>query len=121
LLASGSEKARAFVTLEDWANDGPPLPGAAARELFEDFSAHDLPGTGAWRVGGRTIDPAALPCPALHIRSTTDRIVPAASAPPGGHRVELALGHVGMIVGGRAREALWEPLDAWVSNPDPAR
>lgn len=112
----GSDEARNFVMLEDWANDGPPIGAAAARELFEDLFARDLPGAGAWRVGGKTIDPAALPCPALHISSTTDKIVPVASAPPGGDRLDFALGHVGMVVGSRAAEVLWEPLDGWLSR-----
>ncbi len=118
-MQPGSAQARAFVTLEDWANDGPPIGQAAAREMFEDFFALDLPGSGRCQVGAEPIDPAALPCPAFHIISTTDRIVPAASAPRGGERLELALGHVGMVVGRRAREALWEPLEAWLSRPLP--
>jgi polyhydroxyalkanoate synthase len=114
-------KARSFVQLEDWANDGPPIGAAAARELFEDFLAEDVPGAGAWKLGGRIVDPLALPCPTFHILSTVDRIVPAASAPMGGERLELALGHVGMVVGSRARELLWEPLDAWLSQKRPDR
>jgi polyhydroxyalkanoate synthase len=39
----------------------------------------------------------------------------------GGERLELALGHVGMVVGSRARELLWEPLDAWLSQQRPDR
>jgi polyhydroxyalkanoate synthase len=111
-MAGGSEEARAFVTLEDWANDGPPLPFAAARELFEDLFGADSTGRGEWRLA----DPGALPRPLLDIVSTTDRIVPAASASGAGERLELAQGHVGMVVGGRAREALWEPLADWLSR-----
>ncbi len=108
------EPARAaFVALEDWANDGPPLPLPAARELFELFYAADATGTGAWLAR-----PEALPCPQLHIVSTSDRIVPAASAPGGGERLELAQGHVGMVVGSAAEAMLWEPLARWLS---PAR
>ena len=110
------EEARNFVALEDWANDGPPIAVAAARELFEDLFGRDLPGTGAWRVGGEAIDPAALRLPVLEIVSTTDRIVPAASAAQVGERLELEQGHVGMIVGRRAREVLWAPLAAWLSR-----
>jgi len=110
------EDARIFVALEDWANDGPPLAVAAARELFEDFFSRDLPGAGAWRVAGKAIDPAAPGLPVLEIVSTTDRIVPAASAMGVGERLDLAQGHVGMIVGRRARETLWEPLAAWLSR-----
>ena len=110
------EKAREFVTLEDWANDGPPLAAAAARELFEDFFSDDRPGRGEWRIAGDKADPAALACPVLDIVSTVDRIVPAPSAAAAGERLELALGHVGMVVGSRGREALWEPLDRWLSR-----
>jgi polyhydroxyalkanoate synthase len=116
-LAPESEAARAFVTLEDWANDGPPLTAAAARELLAGFFGADVPGTGQWRVGGAPVDPAALACPLLDIVSATDRIVPAASATGAGQTLRLALGHVGMIVGGQAREALWTPLAGWLSHP----
>jgi polyhydroxyalkanoate synthase len=107
-------KAEEFVALEDWANDGPPLAAAAARELFEDFFAADLPGRGEWRIAGSAADPGALPF--LNIVSTVDRIVPHESAAPAGERLDLALGHVGMVVGSRAPEALWEPLSAWLSR-----
>jgi polyhydroxyalkanoate synthase subunit PhaC len=109
-------EAETFVRLEDWANDGPPIPEAAAREMFESLFAADLTGAGRWRVGGAIADPAALGVPLLNIVSTTDRIVPAATAVRAGERLDLALGHVGMVVGSRAREALWEPLEGWLSR-----
>lgn len=108
--------ARSFVRLEDWANDGPPLTRGAARELFIDLFTHDLPGNGLWRVGGTLIDPAKLAMPVLEIASTTDHIVPAATTPGIGKRIDLSLGHVGMIVGGRAKSSLWEPLARWLSQ-----
>ncbi|HEX8583374.1 MAG TPA: alpha/beta hydrolase [Allosphingosinicella sp.] len=115
-LEPGSDKGKTFVTLEDWANDGPPLGEAAAREMFEGFFAADLPGRGAWTVAGQTVDPAALPCPLFNIVSATDRIVPEDSAPRAGETLRLQQGHVGMVVGSRARESLWEPLAAWLSR-----
>jgi polyhydroxyalkanoate synthase len=108
--------ARTFVMLEDWANDGPPLSEAAAREMFEDLFGDDLTGTGRWKVAGATIDPESLAVPLLNIVSTTDRIVPAATALRAGERLDLALGHVGMVVGSRARPLLWEPLAGWLSR-----
>jgi polyhydroxyalkanoate synthase len=113
--------ARSFVRLEDWANDGPPLTRGAARELFLDMFAGNLPGKGRWQVGGISIDPATLRPPVLEIASTTDHIVPAASTPGIGKRIDLALGHVGMIVGSRARSCLWEPLAAWLSQTPSGR
>lgn len=108
---------RAFVRLEDWANDGPPLTRGVARELMLDLYLDDRTGSGGWQVGGRTIDPQSLSMPILEITSTSDRIVPAASAAGIGERLDLSLGHVGMIVSGRARAASWEPLARWLSQP----
>ncbi|WP_233222027.1 alpha/beta fold hydrolase [Allosphingosinicella deserti] len=113
-LDGGSVEAEAFVLLEDWANDGPPIGGAAARELFEDLFAADLSGRGAWRIGDAPVIPADLPMPLLNIVSTVDRIVPAASATDAGERIEIDKGHVGMVVGGSARTSLWEPLRDWL-------
>lgn len=115
-MPPASAEARAFVTLEDWANDGPPIAAAAAREMFEDFVGADLPGRGEWHVAGRAVDPAGLPCPLLNIASTSDRIVPHASAITTGERLDLAQGHVGMIVGSQAKACLWKPLAAWLSS-----
>jgi polyhydroxyalkanoate synthase len=116
-MEAGSREAAAFVSLEDWANDGPPLGEAAARELFEDFLLADLPGSGKWRIGDRRIMPESLTAPLFNIVSMNDRIVPIETAIASGERLALGQGHVGMIVGSHAREALWEPLDAWLSRP----
>ena len=113
------EATRLFVALEDWANGGAPLTPAAGREMAEDFFRDDLPGSGRWRVAGKAIDPAVLACPLLDIVSSTDRIVPAASAVSGmghGEAMTLGLGHVGMIVSGRARETMWQPLAQWLAR-----
>ncbi len=115
-LDPASDAAQNFVALEDWANGGAPLTLEAGREAFERLFGTDLPGNGGWRVGGRTIDPAALSCPLLDIVSLSDRIVPATTSTGLSDRLELGAGHVGMVVGGRAREQLWQPLAAWLSQ-----
>lgn len=114
-----AEATRLFVALEDWANGGAPLTPAAGREMAEDFFRDDLPGSGRWRVAGKIVDPTALACPLLDIVSSTDRIVPAASAVSTlgvGEAMVLGLGHVGMIVSGRARRTLWQPLAQWLAR-----
>ena len=113
------EAAASFVALEDWTNDGPPVGYRAAREMFEDLFGADRPGSGCWQVGGEVIDPASLPCPLLNIVSTSDRIVPHASAMSAGERIDLARGHVGMVIGSRAKEELWLPLASWLSRVSP--
>ena len=115
-LHPDSAEAHAFVTLEDWANDGPPIPEAAAREMFGFIVDQDVPGRGEWHVGGRLVDPGRLSCPLLNIVSTTDRIVPSETAIEGGERLELAQGHVATSVGRSAPERLWQPLAGWLSR-----
>lgn len=116
-LLSGDPRIDAFIALEDWANDGPPLTLAAGRELLADLFGGDTTGRGAWHVGGAVVDPTQITCPTLNITSLTDRIVPAATAARIGQPLPLSLGHVGMIVGSRARTALWAPLRDWLSQP----
>ena len=115
-MEQGTDAERAFLAVEDWANGGPPLTVAAGRDLFDGLYAANLSGEGKWTVGGRGIRPGDIACPSLSIASTTDRIVPAAAAPPLAERRALSLGHVGMIVGSRAPEMLWNPLSHWVST-----
>ena len=107
-----SDAARRFVTLEDWANDGEPLPLPAARELIEDFFGADLPGSGRWSVGGKAMTDR-LPVPTLHCTASSDRITPAETAAFGEQR-SIAAGHVGMIVGS-ARGVLHEALNDFLA------
>lgn len=113
-LEEDSEEADGFIRLEDWANEGAPLTLAVGRELFEGFYRDNATGSGRWLVGGKYIDPTSLQVPFLNIISETDRIVPAGTACPAGTKLRLASGHVGMIVGRRARQQLWEPLSDWL-------
>ncbi|MFD1786282.1 alpha/beta hydrolase [Sphingomonas floccifaciens] len=121
-LAEADETTLArFVALEDWANAGAPLTLAAGRQMFEDFFAADAPGSGHWRVAGEHVDPAALSCPIADFVSLTDRIVPATTSVGVGTRHDVGAGHVGMIVGSRARALLWEPLADWLKTVALAR
>lgn len=115
-LAPGSDAQHGFLAVEDWANGGPPLTFAAGRDLFEILYAANASGRGEWTVGGTAIAPAALACPTLSIASASDRIVPAAAAPALTEMRVLKQGHVGMILGGRAHETLWDPLSLWLSS-----
>jgi polyhydroxyalkanoate synthase len=113
-LDPAGAEARRFVQLEDWANQGEPLPCAAAAELIEQFFGADVPGSGGWTISGKTITDQ-IGVPALHFTAGRDRIAPASTA-PAGDAVEIPAGHVGMIVG-RAREQLHAGLRRFL---DPA-
>ena len=120
-----SEHAREFVLLEDWLNDGAPLAGPTARECLIGWYGDNLPGTNKWVVGGRRIVPSKIAVPSLVMIPSGDRIVPPLSAaalaePRRGlkraTRIDLPLGHIGMVVSGRARDLCWAPLIDWLSN-----
>ena len=113
-LDPASAEARRFVALEDWANEGEPLPYPAARELIENMFGQDLPGSGRWQVGGQVVTDGT-PVPTLHVLAVHDRIAPAVTA-PAGNAVAIPSGHVGMIVGS-ARAKLHETLAGFL---DPA-
>ena len=106
-LDLGSAESRRFIELEEWANQGEPLPFPAARELVEDLFGRDLPGCGEWRVGGQTVIDR-LSAPTLHLTAERDLIAPPQTA-AAGNVVAIPSGHVGMIVGS-ARAQLHEEL-----------
>ncbi len=122
-LDQGSEQAREFVLLEDWLNEGAPLAGPVARECLIGWYGDNLPGTGKWVVDGRRILPGKIKTPSLVMIPSGDRIVPPLSAaalaePERGlrnaARIDLPLGHIGMVVSGRAPELCWTPLIGWL-------
>jgi polyhydroxyalkanoate synthase len=119
------EHAKEFVLLEDWLNGGAPLAGPTARECLVDWYGDNTPGRNKWVVGGRRIVPSKIKVPSLVMIPSGDRIVPPLSAaaladPKKGlkkaRRIDVPLGHIGMVVSGRARELCWTPLIDWIST-----
>ncbi|MFZ5780506.1 MAG: alpha/beta fold hydrolase [Pseudomonadota bacterium] len=119
------EPAREFVLLEDWLNDGAPLAGPTARECLVGWYGENLPGAGRWSVGGKRIVPSNIKVPSLVMIPSGDRIVPPLSAaaladPKRGlkraTRIDVPLGHIGMVVSSRARERCWTPLIDWLRD-----
>lgn len=106
----------AFARLEDWANGGAPLTHASGRDLFETLITVDATGAGRWRVGGRIIDPATLRCRAHQFTAENDRIAPTETAARAIRATACPSGHVGMMVGSRARDGCWLPLAQWLGK-----
>lgn len=118
-LDPGSARARHFVLIEDWLNDGVPLAAPLARECLRDWYGSNLPARGLWQVAGTQIDPARLRLPCVAAIAMRDRIVPPASALklaealPACTLIPAEAGHVGMIAGSQAETWLWQPLARW--------
>jgi polyhydroxyalkanoate synthase len=92
-----------FVRLEDWANGGTPLSLAAAQDLAALYA------NGQWNG----VDAAAITAPIMDVIAGADRIVPPGAAVSTlgiGTALRLDAGHVGMVVGRRAPQLLWQPL-----------
>jgi polyhydroxyalkanoate synthase len=112
-----SPEARRFVELEEWSNEGEPLPYPAAKELIENLFGRDLPGSGEWRVA-ETIMTDELQVPTLHLTAERDLIAPPATV-ASGHSTAISAGHVGMIVGS-ARERLHRELGSFLGTEQPS-
>lgn len=118
-IDQGSARARQFVAIEDWLNDGVPLAAPVARHCLGQWYGANAPMRGQWRVGGAVITPQHLKMPAFIAVPGRDRIVPPESAMPlaallpDAPLVRPAAGHVGMVVGATAETALWRPLADW--------
>ena len=121
-LDPGSAQARCFVALEDWINDGVALAAPVAGECLQGWYGANTPARGAWKVGGRAVDPAGFAGPSLVVVPQRDRIVPPGSADalaallPNARRLRVPLGHIGMVAGRRAQSVLWEPLADWLAD-----
>ncbi|MGH7153797.1 MAG: alpha/beta fold hydrolase [Acetobacteraceae bacterium] len=119
-LDATDARARLFVALEDWLNDGVPLGAPVARECLSGWFGENSPATGAWRIAGLAVDPRRLRLPCFVAAPGRDRIVPPESARPLSRLIEGAVlhepaaGHIGMVAGSAARTALWQALRDWV-------
>ncbi len=115
-----SARARDFVALEDWVNDGVPLAGTVARQCLFGWYGDNTPAKGHWHIGGLPILPERVTVPTLVVLPERDRIVPPESAEPlaraipGAETMRVRGGHVGMLLASRARTEVYAPLARWL-------
>ncbi|WES32101.1 alpha/beta fold hydrolase [Varunaivibrio sulfuroxidans] len=119
-MPKASAQRDTFIQLEDWLGDGVPLSAPLARQALFDWFGANTPGKGTWTIGGRAVRPERLTLPVFGAISGKDHIVPAPSAGAliakirGAHRLDVDAGHIGMVVGGRARKVFYEPWARWL-------
>ncbi|MBV1900344.1 MAG: hypothetical protein KUG56_01595, partial [Kordiimonadaceae bacterium] len=107
---------------EMWANNGPTLARQVASDCLEGWYRHNLPYKGQWHIGGRPVLPEGIECPVWVAAPKEDRLVPQESAFGIVERLqdcekhEPPSGHIGMVVGNRARRGLWEPMLKWLER-----
>jgi polyhydroxyalkanoate synthase len=121
-FAPAGARARDFVALEDWVNDGVPLTAPVARDCLLGWYGANDPARGNWRIDGRAVRPETLTLPTLAVVPWRDRVVPPdsalplADAIPGATVRRAAGGHVGMLLTARAATDLYTPLAKWIGT-----
>lgn len=121
-LPQKSAKARDFVALEDWLNDGVPLAGPVARECLFGWYGADSAAKGQWLLAGKPVRPQDFIKPSLAMVPMKDRIVPPASAMALAEALPqvtirpLAAGHIGMMTSGRAKTDVYGPFVRWLKR-----
>jgi polyhydroxyalkanoate synthase len=109
-----------FVAVEDWLNDGFPLPAPIARMLLSDWYGANMPANGEWKIQGKTVDLSRIEVPSLVVTPAHDRIVPPASARAMADFLRepdvmvVPRGHVGMVASRQAPDQVWASLVAWL-------
>jgi polyhydroxyalkanoate synthase subunit PhaC len=121
-LDTDSARAREFVALEDWLNDGVPLAAGVAKDCLLGWYGENTPGRGTWQVAGQAIAPAAIKVPTLVVVPEQDRIVPPLSARALAQAIPRAtvlsppLGHIGMVSSRRGPAELWPQIMSWLAG-----
>ena len=115
-----AERARQFVVLEDWLNDGVALAGPAAIECLIGWYVENRPALGTWRVASEAVVAGDVRARTLVVVPERDMIVPPASAQalaaaiPGAESRVVPAGHIGMVAGSSAANVLYRPLADWL-------
>ncbi len=112
----------AFRALESWAGDNVAFPGEAYRTYIGELYQDNRLVAGTHRVRGRVADLKQIRCPVLTIVAERDNICPPAAATAlnracGSQDTEVLQvpgGHVGAVVGSRAKREMYPKLAAWL-------
>lgn len=121
-MDAASDAAHIFVAVEDWLNDGVPLPAGVAEVAVKDWFLANAPVCGAWELDGRPVDAAAIELPSFIVASSEDKLVEYDAAAALHLKIKDAAildpkcGHVGMIAGGNAVDDVWSPIADWVKK-----
>lgn len=117
-----SDKARLFVAVEDWLNDGIDIPLAIADQCLDQWFMGNEPYEDKWHVAGKQVSLESLDTPVHVILSEKDRLVSYGSAKSVSEKIpsknvtetSLRCGHIGLIVGRSATRDVWTPFLNWL-------
>jgi polyhydroxyalkanoate synthase len=122
-IDQNSPGAENFVATEQWVRDGIDLTTKAMDQLMVEFIGNNIALNDKWQINGQIISPSNLKIPSLIVMPEMDNIVPLSSTKiltskiPNNQHITIPSGHVGMIIGSKAKEYLWKNLRDWVVMP----
>jgi polyhydroxyalkanoate synthase len=110
-----------YRAIDTWVNEAVPLAGAVFTDLV-DLAHSPEPAKGRFTFGGRTVDLADIHCPVLSVVADADTLVPTSANKPlletvgtdDKEELRLATGHIGVMVGRRAQNALVQMIE-WLN------
>ncbi len=121
-MQKDSPEAERFVAVEYWANDGVRLVPGVALECYIDWLQNNSPHNGKWCVTGDNIKPENIKQPTFITIPANDRIVPRQSAMAladaiaGSTVIHPESGHIGMLVGKKRKQQMWQPFADWMRS-----
>jgi polyhydroxyalkanoate synthase len=107
-----------------WIREQPPVPGAAFRQIVQDWLQADGFRNGTLRLGGRRVDLAAIRHPVLSVVALRDEIIPPSAALPiqsllpnaDFELLKLDAGHVGLAASRKAAKETIPSIARWLEE-----
>ena len=107
-----------------WIREQPPMPGAAFRQIVEDWLRRDAFRAGGLRLRGRRVDLKGINVPMLSVVAMRDEIVPPPAALPIVSLVpnaefellKLDAGHVGLAASRKAAKVTIPAIVRWLKE-----
>jgi polyhydroxyalkanoate synthase len=118
------EYLRGFDSIQAWTTDFIPYPKEAFKQMIRDVAAGDKLRRGELIFGDKRADLTAIRCPLLAFAGKTDGIATLASTRAILGHVgstdkefrEVPGGHIGVVGGTKAPEAVWRPMAEWLAS-----
>jgi polyhydroxyalkanoate synthase len=118
------EFVEAHQAMARWAREHVPFPGAAFRQVADQWLQQNGFMTGCLRLAGRRVDLKAVRCPTFSIIALRDDLVPPEAARPIGEIIgadefellELDAGHAGLTTSRKAATTTMPAVQEWLTN-----
>ena len=119
------EFVEAWQAMAQWSRDHVPFPGAAMRQIVDQFIRRNVLMAGQMELGGRTIRFEDVRANVLNAYAERDNVVPLAAAEPSmqlvgdpsrRHELRLGGGHVTFATGRQAFKHTLPALAQWIAE-----